>query len=36
MSAGPAAALEHAAADQESSALSWIGHVVIAPQVSDR
>jgi len=28
--------LEHAAADQESSALSWIGHVMVAPQVRDR
>jgi hypothetical protein len=36
MSAGLAAALEHAAADQESSALSWIGRVMIAPQLSDR
>jgi len=24
--------LEHAAADQESSALSWIGRVMVAPQ----
>jgi hypothetical protein len=28
--------LEHAAADQESSALSWIGRVMVAPQVRDR
>jgi hypothetical protein len=28
--------MEHAAADQESSALSWIGRVMVAPQVRDR
>lgn len=28
--------LEHAAAEQESSALSWIGRVMVAPQVRDR
>jgi hypothetical protein len=28
--------LEHAAADQESSALGWIGRVMIAPHVRDR
>jgi hypothetical protein len=28
--------LEHAAADQDSSALSWIGRVMVAPQVRDR
>ncbi len=28
--------LEHAAADQEGSALSWIGRVMVAPQVRDR
>ncbi len=28
--------LEHAAAAQESSALSWIGRVMVAPQVRDR
>ena len=28
--------LEHAAADQETSALSWIGRVMVAPQVRDR
>ena len=28
--------VEHAAADQESSALSWIGRVMVAPQVRDR
>jgi hypothetical protein len=28
--------LEHAAADQESSALSWIGRVMVAPHVRDR
>jgi hypothetical protein len=36
MSAGLAAALEYAAADQESSALSWIGRVIVAPQIRDR
>jgi hypothetical protein len=28
--------LEYAAAEQESSALSWIGRVMVAPQVRDR
>jgi len=28
--------LEHAAAEEESSALSWIGRVMVAPQVRDR
>jgi hypothetical protein len=28
--------LEHAAAEQESSALSWIGRVMVAPQVRNR
>jgi hypothetical protein len=28
--------LEHAASEQESSALSWIGRVMVAPQVRDR
>lgn len=28
--------LEHAAADQESTALSWIGRVMVAPAVRDR
>jgi hypothetical protein len=28
--------LEHAAAKDESSALSWIGRVMVAPQVRDR
>ena len=28
--------MEHAASDEESSALSWIGRVMVAPQVRDR
>ncbi|MBS0422054.1 MAG: hypothetical protein JSR66_30390 [Proteobacteria bacterium] len=28
--------LEHAAAEEETSALSWIGRVMVAPQVRDR